>query len=77
MGGWTSLASYTLTSGVWTNASVDLSAYAGKKVRLGFLLGQSRDGFGGGGVGPGWYVDDVTFNVVSTLSLSGARKSKQ
>ncbi|MEQ6340597.1 MAG: choice-of-anchor J domain-containing protein [Gammaproteobacteria bacterium] len=76
-GAWTTLASYTLTSGVWTNASVDLSAYAAKKVRLGFLLGQSRDGLGNGGVGPGWYVDDVTVNVVSTLSLSGARKSKQ
>lgn len=69
-GAWTSLASYRLNSGVWTRPLVDLSAYAGKKVHVGFLLGQSCCS-----VGPGWYVDDVTVNVVSTLS--GARKSKQ
>jgi bacillopeptidase F len=46
-------------AGVWTRPSVDLSAYAGKKVRLGFGLTNGQ----WAGVSSGWYVDDVTVAV--------------
>ena len=56
----TLLTRYSGTSGgVWTRPLVDLSAYAGKKVRLLFSLvnGPYAD------VSAGWYVDDVEVSV--------------
>jgi hypothetical protein len=52
----TELSSYVGTSGgVWTRPLLDLSAYAGKKVRILFGLVNGS----GAGVSSGWYVDDV------------------
>src|SRR5690348_10797333 len=45
---------YVGTSGGWTEASVDLSAYAGQTVQLAFhMVYQSCSS------APGWYVDDI------------------
>jgi hypothetical protein len=44
---------------VWSNALVDLSAYAGGKVRIGFQLSQGIVSY----VGPGWFVDDVLIEI--------------
>jgi hypothetical protein len=57
-GTWTSLSTFDGYSGVYTNALVDLSGYAGKKVQVGFLLSQS-----GGAAAAGWYIDDITIDV--------------
>ncbi len=62
---WTTLADYVLSSSVWTRPRVDLSAYAGKKVRLAFLLD-----YGCCGATDGWYVDDVSVEVVTGLPKS-------
>ncbi len=43
------------TSGAWTVKDIDLTAYAGKKVRLEFHHYN-------GNANPGWYVDDVTIS---------------
>jgi PKD repeat protein len=56
---WADLSTSSPSSGVWTDAKVDISAYAGKKVRIGFLLEQGAFS----GVGPGWYIDDVSVLV--------------
>jgi len=55
---WTTLTTYNRSSGVWSNAMVDISAYAGSNVRIGFQLRQLYSS-----VGPGWYVDDVLIEV--------------
>ena len=49
------------SGGVWTKPLVDLSGYAGKKVRILFSLvnGSSAP------VSSGWYIDDVTVDVVA------------
>jgi bacillopeptidase F (M6 metalloprotease family) len=56
---WTTLTTYSGSSGVWSNALVDLSAYAGNSVRIGFQLRQGSYSY----VGPGWYVDDVLIEI--------------
>ena len=64
-GAWTTLATYTRNSGgVWTRPLIDLSAYAGKRVRLAYFLNNhgSRSG-----VGSGWYIDDIRLRVVVGL----------
>ncbi|MCJ7603869.1 MAG: choice-of-anchor J domain-containing protein, partial [Desulfobulbaceae bacterium] len=43
------------SSAVWSPKSIDISAYAGKKVRIAFYHYTHDDS----GVGAGWYVDDV------------------
>jgi hypothetical protein len=60
------------SSPVWSRKGADLTPYAGKKIRLGFL---HIDEFGAWGhVGPGWYVDDV--EVVHKMSqFSGGFES--
>ena len=56
----TNLTSFSGTSGgIWTRPMVDLSAYGGKKVRI--LFGFSNSGYG---VSSGWYIDDVTVDVL-------------
>lgn len=58
----TELARYTHDSGgVWTFPLIDLSAYAGRTVRILFDL-QGRHAFS---TGAGWYVDDVSVAVVT------------
>lgn len=46
------------SSGVWSYHGVDITGYAGKKVRVVFY-------YQGGG-GPGWYIDDVEITGIST-----------
>jgi len=46
---------YTGLCGGWTEPSLDLTAYAGQTVQLGFLFVSDGPGY----EGPGWYVDDV------------------
>ncbi len=45
------------SSGQWTRTTLDLSAYAGQTVRLGFYFESHSSTWGG--VGPGWYIDQV------------------
>jgi hypothetical protein len=45
------------SSGQWTRATLDLNAYAGKTVRIGFYFESSS--WGGTQTGPGWYIDEV------------------
>ncbi len=52
---WSELTSYGGNSGEWTYPMVDLSAYAGKKIRIGFLYYDSP----WRGTGSGWYFDDI------------------
>jgi len=61
-GPWTTMLSNSGDSGTWTHTVVDLSAYAGKKVRMGFLL-RGFVPFATVGVSTGWYIDDVTIQV--------------
>jgi hypothetical protein len=64
-GAWTDLTAYpTLTgsgSGAWSEAEVDLSAYAGQNIRVGFLFTSATTGGVSDPtrVGPGWYIDEV------------------
>ena len=59
---WTTLSSYSGSSGgVWTYPLVDLSAYAGQKVRIGFLLDNGIYV----PVDAGWYVDDVLIEILT------------
>jgi hypothetical protein len=46
---------HTGSSGVWSLAMVDLSRYAGKKVRVAFNLQQGALSF----IDAGWYIDEV------------------
>lgn len=52
------------TGGSWTNVSIDLSVYGGKKVKVAYH-------FGSGGVytAPGWYVDDVSVVAAPVLTV--------
>ncbi len=53
---WQSVSSqYTGLSGGWTYASIDLSAYAGQTIQVGFHFVSDGPGF----EGAGWYVDDI------------------
>ncbi|MEC4685650.1 MAG: Ig-like domain-containing protein [Nitrospirota bacterium] len=70
--GWTTLTTYSGNSGgVWSYPFVDLSAYAGEKVRIGFALKQGNSGpyFYKTYVGPGWFFDDVSITVGQTIVL--------
>ncbi len=64
---WQSLATYTASSsGVWSRPSLDLSAYAGQTVQLGFYF--ESHGYAAGfnyytDVSSGWYLDDVTIRT--------------
>jgi hypothetical protein len=44
---------YAGNSGLWSQASVDLSAYSGRQIQVGFYQ------MGGTNPAPGWYIDDV------------------
>ncbi len=68
-GAWSAAAPLTSYGGdsgnVWTRPAVDLSAYAGKKVRILFGLVNG----GGAGVSSGWYIDDVAITVVTANNV--------
>ncbi len=67
---WETIASYSTSSGDWAHPLLDLSAYAGKKIRLGFLLSQSNSGWPNysTAVSSGWYVDNVVVSVESAVA---------
>ncbi|WP_120796908.1 hypothetical protein [Thiocapsa rosea] len=56
---------YTGLSGVWSPLQIDLTAYSGKRVRLGLLL--AVDSFWYVSGNPGWYVDDI--RVIRTVPV--------
>jgi hypothetical protein len=57
-GPWTAVSDSLVwdCGGVWTRCLIDLSAYAGDAVRIGFHF---LDDGGGADIGAGWYVDDM------------------
>jgi hypothetical protein len=59
------------SSGVWTRPSIDLSAYAGSTVEIGFYFRSDRDGWGHVTVSAGWYIDDVVIVVNDALDTDG------
>ena len=71
-GAWQPLSGdYMQTGGnVWTRASLDLSAYAGQTVQVGFFFHAQDDSSTTPEVAPGWYVDEVTLvtGPVATLT---------
>ena len=58
---WTTLSALSGNTNTWQNDLVDLTNYAGQKVQLGFDLNQDMNV---GGVGMGWFVDDI--KIVAT-----------
>jgi bacillopeptidase F (M6 metalloprotease family) len=69
---WTPLSPTYLngnTGGVWTNVSLDLSAYAGQTVQTAFHFTS-----GGTGIAAGWYVDDISLVMSPTLTVSPVLK---
>ena len=59
---WETLTSRTLWSSVWQHARVDLSAYAGQRVRIGFYHTEDyedKSGTWSTARSAGWYIDDV------------------
>lgn len=68
---------YADSSGRWSRAWLDLSAYAGLSVRLGFYFyssnnGSSTCGYGAYDVSDGWYVDDVLVETGAPAPLLAA-----
>lgn len=53
---WNIKASFTLSSQDWSYPLVDLTSYAGKKIRLGFALINYHTY---GEYSPGWYIDEI------------------
>ncbi|HXJ59716.1 MAG TPA: choice-of-anchor J domain-containing protein, partial [Verrucomicrobiae bacterium] len=67
---WATLDTFSGSSGGWfNNPPIDLTAFAGKAVQLGFLF-TAIDCCGGYDGGPGWYVDDVCV-LGGSLSFNG------
>ncbi len=65
---WTTVSgSFNTSSAVWSITSVDLTSYAGKAVRLGFLLTTDDQS---SNVRAGWYIDDLEV-VIDTPVFSG------
>ena len=66
-GSWVDLSGgYTGTCGnIWSRASLDLMAYAGKEVRVAFNFESHRAANGDEGVACGWYIDEVTIETGS------------
>jgi hypothetical protein len=58
---WQTLATPILagTSSNWSRFNLDLTVYAGGRIRVGFYHTAADDGWSGSDVGPGWYVDEV------------------
>ena len=56
---WTSLVSVYQVSAVWSPMYVDLTAYAGRYVRIAFAHTAQRDAHGHPSESSGWYIDEV------------------
>jgi hypothetical protein len=55
----------SVSSGGWTNSAIDLSAYAGQTVQVGFHFQSGPSGWGNA---PGWYVDDVSLAAAPVIN---------
>ncbi|MBI3192949.1 MAG: T9SS type A sorting domain-containing protein [Ignavibacteriae bacterium] len=59
-GPWTGITlNYTTAYSPWTHSSVELTKFAGKRVKIGFTFIATYDRYDPAG-GPGWYVDDIS-----------------
>jgi len=61
-----SVANAAIASSGWTNATVDLSAYAGQTVQVAFRFFSGGSGWGNAA---GWYVDDVSLASAPILTV--------
>ena len=67
-GAWTAVGNSIVNiSGGWSQMAIDLTAYAGETVRVGFLHSADSSGYT---LSSGWYLDDMQL-VVFTPALSG------
>ena len=55
------------SSAVWSPKSLDVSTYAGKKVRIGFLHTDDNNTY----LGAGWYIDDIRLPGVFLIPCEG------
>jgi hypothetical protein len=72
--GWTTLKTINRRSAVWHNARVDLTAYAGKRVRIGFFHVDNTEDASGTvhhWERAGWYIDDLWIISQDIPVLSG------
>lgn len=60
-GAWTTLAQYSGTLSTWTQATIDLGAYAGQNLALRFQFTSDASL-----TGDGWYIDDVELDGATT-----------
>jgi hypothetical protein len=65
-----SVGGTVVTSGGWTNAVVDLSAYSGQTVQVAFHFQSGGSGYGNA---PGWYVDDLSLVATPVLTVPGTQ----
>jgi hypothetical protein len=61
-----SVGNATIASSGWTNASLDLSTYAGQTVQVAFRFFSGGSGWGSA---PGWYVDDISLVSKPVLTV--------
>ena len=72
----------TTSGGVWSRPSIDLTAYAGQTVRVGFLF-TATDAYDGSGIvnqpetSTGWYIDEVKLTHDFALLLDSANVRAQ
>ncbi len=68
---WETLASYSNSSGAWAYPVVDLTSYAGEKIRIAFWIDQGNSGWPNyhSYVGLGWYIDDVLIETRSEVTV--------
>lgn len=59
--GWTTIRTYTATISNWYAETIDISAYDGQSIRIGFYYAR------GGTTGGRWYVDDIEVIAVPDL----------
>ena len=67
-GQWSDLTELTYyegnSSGIWSRPRIDLSGYAGKKIRIAFVLDNSSCC----GDSSGWYIDEVTIDTTTATN---------
>jgi len=61
-----SVGGTVVASGGWTNATIDLSAYAGQTLELAFHFQSGPSGWGNAA---GWYVDDIGLSAAPVLNV--------
>jgi len=70
---WIDLATYSASSGPWTQPQLDLVPYAGLTVRLGFYFySRNNSSSSSVDVNPGWYIDEVRLLHNPALFLVGS-----